>query len=152
MTPELNKNEGLPDGAEPDATQRIRTGAAEQPEATEPEETRTVFSSLREAYERARDGRKRGQPEKQSRTAKSVDRSKGLLLLAVAVIIMIFVFLGMFSSSSGTKDRAANQNETESRQAGYHGDRSGRKPRVGDAAAECGYERAGWEQRSTQRR
>ena len=43
------------------------------------------------------------------RTAKSVDRSKGLLVLAVAVIIMIFVFLGMFSSSSGTKDRAANR-------------------------------------------
>ena len=56
------------------------------------------------------------------RTAKSVDRSKGLLLLAVAVIIMIFVFLGMFSSSSGTKGRAAKQNETESRQAGCHGD------------------------------
>ena len=44
-----------------------------------------------------------------ARTAKSVDRSKGLLVLAVAVIIMIFVFLGMFSSSSGTKDRAANR-------------------------------------------
>ena len=121
MTPEMNKNEGLPDGAEPDATQRIRSGAAEQPETTEPQETRTVFGSLRDAYERARDGRKRVQPEKQSRTAKSVDRSKGLLLLAVAVIIMIFVFLGMFSSSSGTKDRAAKQNETESRQAGCHG-------------------------------
>ena len=57
---------------------------------------------------RARDGRKSGQPDKQTRAAKSVDRSKGLLVLAVAVIIMIFVFLGMFSSSSGTKDRAAN--------------------------------------------
>ena len=30
MTPELNKTEGLPDGAEPAATQRIGTGAAEQ--------------------------------------------------------------------------------------------------------------------------
>ena len=109
MTPELNKTEGLPDGAEPAATQRIGTGAAEQPEATEPEGTRTGFSSLREAYVRARDGRKRGQPEKQSRTSKSVDRSKGLLVLAAAVIIMIFVFLGLFSSSSGTKDRAANR-------------------------------------------
>jgi len=99
MTPELNKNEVLP-GAEPDATKRPRGGVAEQPETTEPEETRTVFGSLRDAYERARDGRKRVQPEKQSRTAKSVDRSKGLLLLAVAVIVMIFVFLGMFSSSS----------------------------------------------------
>jgi hypothetical protein len=109
MTPELNKTEGLPDGAEPAATQRIATGAAEQPETAEPEGTRAGFSSLREAYVRARDGRKRGQPEKQSRTAKSVDRSKGLLVLAAAVIIMIFVFLGLFSSSSGTKDRAANR-------------------------------------------
>ena len=58
---------------------------------------------------RATEGRKRGQPDKQTRAAKSVDRSRGLLVLAVAVIIMIFVFLGMFSSSSGTKDRAANR-------------------------------------------
>ena len=109
MTPELNKTEGPTDGAEPAATQRIGTGAAEQPEAAEPEGTRTGLSSLREAYVRARDGSKRGQPEKQSRTAKSVDRSKGLLVLAAAVIVMIFVFLGLFSSSSGRKDRAANR-------------------------------------------
>jgi len=117
MTPELNKTERLPDDAGPDAardvardvTQRIRAGAAEQPDAAEREETRTPFGSLRDAYTRARDGRKRGQPEKPSRSAKSVDRSKGLLALAVAVIILIFVFLGMFSSSSGTKDGAANR-------------------------------------------
>ena len=109
MTPELNKNEDLPDGTEMDATKRISAGSAEQPEATEAEETRTAFGPLREAYLRARDGRKRAQPEKQSRTAKSIDRSKGLLVLAVAVVIMIFVFLGLFSSSSGTKDRAANR-------------------------------------------
>ncbi|MGA9624982.1 MAG: hypothetical protein WBQ65_10960 [Bryobacteraceae bacterium] len=46
MTPELNKTEERPDGAEPAATQRIGTGAAEQPEAAEPEGTRTGFSSL----------------------------------------------------------------------------------------------------------
>ena len=57
MTPELNKTEGRPDGAEPAATQRIGTGAAEQPETTEPEATRTGFGSLREAYVRARDRR-----------------------------------------------------------------------------------------------
>ena len=34
MTPELNKTEGLPDAAEPDATRRISAGAVEQPEAT----------------------------------------------------------------------------------------------------------------------
>jgi hypothetical protein len=109
MTPRLNKTEGLPDGVESDATQHISAGEAEQPGLTEPEDRRTPFSTLREAYARARDGRKRDQPEKQNRTAKSADRSKGLLVLAVAVIIMIFVFLGMFSSSSGTKDRAANR-------------------------------------------
>jgi hypothetical protein len=109
MTPELNKNQGLPDGAELDETRRIKGGSLEQPEASEPPETKTTFGSLREAYLRARDGRKRVQPERQSRSAMSVDRSKGLLVLAVAVIIMIFVFLGMFSSSSGTKDRAANR-------------------------------------------
>ena len=56
---------------------------------------------------RARDGRKAGRPERQVRTAKNVDRSKGLLVLAVAVVVMIFVFLGMFSSSIGTGGRAA---------------------------------------------
>ena len=34
MTPEMNKNEGLSEGADQDATQRIRSGAAEQPETT----------------------------------------------------------------------------------------------------------------------
>src|SRR3984885_3643933 len=109
MTPELNKTERLPDDAGPDVTQRISAGAAEQPDGAEPAEHKTAFSSLRESYMRAGDGRKRGQPEKPSRSAKSVDRSKGLLALAVAVIILIFVFLGMFSSSSGTKDSAANR-------------------------------------------
>jgi hypothetical protein len=109
MTPELNKTERLPDDG-PDVTKRISAGAAEQPDGAEPTEHKTAFSSLRDAYTRARDGRKRGQPEKPSRSAKSVDRSKGLLVLAVAVIILIFVFLGMFSSSSGgTKDGAANR-------------------------------------------
>jgi len=109
MTPELNKSDGLPNAAEPDVTRRMSVGAAEPPDAAEPEEKRNVFSSLRDAYERARDGRRPAQPARQDRTAKSVDRSKGLLILAVAVIVMIFVFLGMFSSSSGTYDRAANR-------------------------------------------
>ena len=62
MTPELNKTDGPPDAAESDATQRINAGAAEQPEAAEPEERKTAFSSLRKAYLHARDGRKRGHP------------------------------------------------------------------------------------------
>ena len=149
MTPELNKNEGLPEDAELDATRRINAGSVEQPEATEPR-TRTTFGSLREAYLRARDGRKRVQPEKQSRTAKSMDRSKGLLVLAVAVIIMIFVFLGMFSSSSGTKDRAANRTKPSLGRPEITAEAAENRG-LRDAVAECGYERAGWEQRSNQR-
>src|SRR5689334_9056571 len=109
MTPELNKPGDDHDIAEMDVTRRINRGAAEQLDASEPEEKRTAFSSLREAYVRARDGRRAPRPEAQARTAKTVDRSKGLLILAGAVIIMIFVFLGMFSSSNGTKNRAGNK-------------------------------------------
>src|ERR1035441_6846684 len=107
MTPESNKTEGGLDAAEHDVTRRISAGASEQPDAPEPEVKRSLFASLREAYLRARDGRKGVRPERQARTAKNVDRSKGLLVLAVAVVVMIFVFLGMFSSSSGPRDRAA---------------------------------------------
>jgi hypothetical protein len=109
MTPESHEPERLPETTDRDATLGISAGAREQPVAPEREEKRTAFGSIHEAYVRARDRRKRGQPDKQTRAAKSVDRSRGLLVLAVAVIIMIFVFLGMFSSSSGTKDRAANR-------------------------------------------
>src|ERR1035441_5338173 len=65
MTPELNKTEKLPDAAETDVTRRISAGVAEQPDAPEPEEKRTLFGSLREAYLRARDGRKGVRPERQ---------------------------------------------------------------------------------------
>jgi hypothetical protein len=108
MSPELNKPEGAHD-AETDVTRRINRVAEEQPDGGEPEEKKTAFSSLREAYVRARDGRRAPRPGAQARTAKTVDRSRGLLILAGAVIIMIFVFLGMFSSSNGTKDRAGNK-------------------------------------------
>jgi hypothetical protein len=64
MTPELNKTERLIDDAGPEVTQRISAGTAEQPDVAEPAEHKTAFSSLRDAYTRARDGRKRGQPEK----------------------------------------------------------------------------------------
>jgi hypothetical protein len=109
MTPDLNRTEELPETAEQDLTRRIGASTAERDDAAEPEERKTAFASLQEAYRRARDGRKAAQPERQSRTAKTVDRSKALLLLAVAVIVLIFVFLGLFSSPSGTKDRAANR-------------------------------------------
>ena len=112
MAPQRNKIEEGTDAAELDSGQESSTRELDQTPASKPEESKSIFSSLREAYERARDGQKRPQPEKQqSRTAKSVDRSKGLLILAAAVIVMIFVFLGMFSSSSTVKDRAGNRNK-----------------------------------------
>ena len=110
MALQRSKTEVPTDAAELDGAQESSAQELDQPAASQPEEQKSLFSSLREAYERARDGRNRVQPEKQqSRTAKSVDRSKGLLILAGAVIIMIFVFLGMFSSSSTVKDRAGNR-------------------------------------------
>jgi hypothetical protein len=109
MTPDLNKTEELPETTEQDLRLRIGASTAERADAAEPEERKTIFGSLQEAYRRARDGRKAAQPERQTRTAKTVDRSKALLLLAAAVIILAFVFLGLFSSPSGTKDRAANR-------------------------------------------
>ena len=111
MTPDVKETEGLPEPAEHNLTERIGVPPSEQPDAAEPEEKKTVFGSLQEAYRRAKDGRKAAQPERQNRTAKTVDRSKALLLLAAAVIVLIFVFLGLFSSPSGTKDRAANRSK-----------------------------------------
>ena len=42
MTPEMNKTEEIPDGADLDATRRISAGAAEQAEAPEPEEAKRL--------------------------------------------------------------------------------------------------------------
>jgi hypothetical protein len=143
MTSELNNGEGRPDDAERDVTQGISLAGADEPlDIVQPEEKKSVLDSLRDAYLRARDGRTRN-PAKQARAAKTVDRSKGLLVLAVAVVVMLFVFLGMFSTSSVTKHREAKQDQAESRQTRDAGDRRGPKPRLGDAIANCGYER--WE-------
>jgi hypothetical protein len=109
MTPEFNNGEGRPDGAERDVAQPIGVARVEEPlDVVEPEETKSVLDSLRDAYLRARDGRARN-PAKEARAAKTVDRSKGLLVLVVAVVVMLFVFLGLFSTSSATKHREANR-------------------------------------------
>ena len=95
MTPEMKQDRGTTEA--PSWMRRSESALEQQtkPEPANPKRRRAVFGSLREAYRacpgRAEDGRNQ---EKQSRTAKSVDRSKGLLILAVAVIIMIFVFWG----------------------------------------------------------
>jgi hypothetical protein len=110
MTPKMSKAEERTDATELSNVQDPGEREHDQPEGNKPEPPPSIFSSIRDAYGRARDGQKRQQAEKQeSRTAKSADRSKGLLILAGGVIIMIFVFLGMFSSSSTVKDRASNR-------------------------------------------
>ena len=109
MTPKPRQNGLTPEGLNPERAQPVSAAATEQPQLTEPEERKTVFAALREAYLRARDGHKKSPPEKHERTARSANGGKSLLVLAVAVIVMLFVFLGMFSSSSGTKERAANR-------------------------------------------
>src|SRR5271156_5398864 len=111
MTPDpLHREDTRQDDGESGATRRIRPGVEETIETTRPEQPKGLMTSLREAYERARDGRRQQPQEKQPRTAQTVDRSKGLLVLAAAVVIMIFAFLAMFSSSNATKDRTAGRN------------------------------------------
>lgn len=111
MAPDpLHREDTRPDDSESDATRRIHRRAEEPLETTTPEQPKGLINSLRDAYERARDGRR--QPAAtQPRTAKSVDRSKGLLVLAGAVVIMIFGFLAMFSSSNATKEHTAARNK-----------------------------------------
>ena len=112
MTPDpLSREEMQPDDGKSDATRRIHPGVEEHFETTKPEQPKGLMTSLREAYARARDGRRQQSAEKQPRTAQTVDRSRGLLVLAGAVVIMIFGFLAMFSSSNTTKDRSAARNK-----------------------------------------
>ena len=112
MTPDpLHSDETRQDDSDSGATRRIRSGVEEPFETTMREQPRGLITSLREAYERARDGRRPQPQEKQPRTSLTVDRSKGLLVLAAAVVIMIFGFLAMFSTSNATKDRAAGRNK-----------------------------------------
>ncbi len=112
MTPDpLHSDETRQDDNDSGATKRIRSGVEEPIETTRREQPRGLITSLREAYERARDGRRPQLQEKQPRTSQTVDRSHGLLVLAAAVVIMIFGFLAMFSSSNAPKDRAAGRNK-----------------------------------------
>ncbi|MBZ5726940.1 MAG: TrbI/VirB10 family protein [Acidobacteriia bacterium] len=110
-TDPLHREDIRPNDGDSDATRRIHPGVEEPIETTKPEPPKGLMASLREAYERARDGRRQQPQEKHPRTAKSVDRSKGLLVLAGAVVIMIFGFLAMFSSSNATKEHTAGRNK-----------------------------------------
>lgn len=110
MTPKISNTEEQTETAELNDVRDPGEREHDPPDDTKPGQRPSIFSSIRDAYGRARDGQKRQQPGKQeSRAAKSADRSKSLLILAGAVVVMIFVFLGMFSSSSTVKDRAGNR-------------------------------------------
>jgi len=112
MAPDPLNREGVrPDDVELDVTRPIHRGTEESNETAGPEPAKGLLTSIREAYERARDGRRQQTAEKQPRTAKNVDRSKALLVLAAAVVVMIFGFLAMFSSSHSTKDRRVGSNK-----------------------------------------
>jgi hypothetical protein len=78
MTPDPLREDARPDDGESDATKRIHPGVDEPIETTKSEPPKGLMTSLREAYERARDGRRHQPKEKQPRTAQTVDRSKGL--------------------------------------------------------------------------
>jgi hypothetical protein len=107
----LNHEGVRQDGMELDETRPIHSGTEEPIETAGPEPAKGLIASLREAYERARDGRRTQTAEKQPRTAKNVDRSKALLVLAAAVVIMLFGFLAMFSSSNSTKGHTVGKNK-----------------------------------------
>ena len=82
MTPDpLSREEMQPEDGKSDATRRIHPGVEEPLETTKPEQPKGLMTSLREAYARARDGRRQQSAEKQPRTAQTVDRSRGLLVL-----------------------------------------------------------------------
>ena len=59
MTPDpLSREEMQPEDGKSDATRRIHPGVEEPLETAKPEQPKGLMTSLREAYERARDGRK----------------------------------------------------------------------------------------------
>ncbi|MBM3774221.1 MAG: TrbI/VirB10 family protein, partial [Acidobacteria bacterium] len=72
----------------------------EEPEPPKPE---GVGAVLREAWKRARDGRRKPKTIEVTSRGQVNDRSKAFLLLASAVVVMGFVFLAMFSTSSAEK-------------------------------------------------
>ena len=64
MTLKLSKSEERTGATELGEVQEMGEREPEQPNVSKLEPSKSIFGSLREAYERARDGRKRPQPEK----------------------------------------------------------------------------------------
>jgi hypothetical protein len=75
----------------------------------EPEEKKSLITKFQAAFRRGRDGRYAGAgaAQKEDRTAKSTDRSKGLVALLVCGFLVAVVLVGMFSHSSGDRPGSA---------------------------------------------
>ena len=123
MTPEMNKNEGLPNGAEPDATQRTRSRTAERRTARNENgfwlASRCISSvpgmGGRGSSRKAKSNREERRPKQ--RTLASCRRCCRHDLRVSGHVLK-------FERNEGP---CRKQNETESRQAGCQG-RSRRKP------------------------
>lgn len=99
------------------ATRRIAREAPGEPEhetelePDEPEKKKGVLEKVRDAYTRARAGRKpKTAIHKQDRNAKSNDRSKAFVSIAVAGFLVVFIMIAMFSHSS-RRDEHARRNK-----------------------------------------
>src|SRR5215471_10714298 len=95
-------------------TRRIARESDNEPEsdgeAGEPEK-RGLLDNFRRAYTQARDGRKpSANTQKQDRSTKGRDRSKGLIVIAAAAFVMFFVFIAMFSHSTNRREPEARRN------------------------------------------
>jgi hypothetical protein len=109
MTPENELQIGK-HAAELNTTKRIPREPQEAPEPEqEAEEKKSLITKFQAAFRLARDRRlaRAGAAKKEDRTAKSTDRSKGLVALLVCGFLVALVLVGMFSHSSGDKPGSA---------------------------------------------
>lgn len=99
------------------ATKRIVREPQEQLDLPqEPEEKKSLLQRLRAAYRRARDGRYGGvgAAKRVGRSAKTMDRSKGLVVLMVAALLVALVLIGMFSHANSDKPETTARRTTPS--------------------------------------
>lgn len=92
---------------------------AEELEPEEERQPKSVAAVFRDAFQRARHGRKRGaatqtksNPSVSDRTARNRDRTKTLFVSVVGLVAVLIIFLGVFSSShtETKREQAAKRN------------------------------------------
>ena len=150
MTPDVNETEGRPETAEQDLTQRIGASTAERPDAAEPEERKTVFGSLQEAYRRARDGRKAAQPARQPERQRPWTEAKPCCFLPSRSSSWPLCFWGCSLARAARRTAPLTERNRVWTGRGVRR-RGGSEAWVRDAVAERGHERTGREHRSDQR-